>query len=224
MGNICNKCGGELDENAKFCPECGDKIEYPQIKNNKKPYCPNCGAYVADSENFCDECGTNLKTPSIQTDASFIEKYKVPIIVAIIVVIFIFAGLIALGSFNQDTGPVELPPQRVTVGAEFFEIPGQFAINAGPLDIDTQNGVTTFGQSFTYNYDTISIGVISSYQNIDLESIAASEGGVHKTLMGYDGYYNEIDVNDYSFAFVLDGKLCVIETTSPYLFDEITIL
>ncbi len=224
MTEICENCGAELKKDAKFCQECGQKIQTPE-KDGEKIFCINCGAEVTSSENFCENCGTDINSPKIKTEEkSFIEKYKFPIIIAIIAVILLLAGSIIVSIINEQSEPVELPPTKVTVGAEFFEIPGMFALNAGPLDIDTQDGVSSFSQTFTHDYDSISIAVMSSMYDVDLESVAASEGGVRKTLMGYDGYYKEVDVSDYSFTFVLDNKLCVIETTSPYLFDEIKVL
>ena len=77
----CPTCGKELPENAKFCLECGTKIE--QLAENemicpscgkKTPKgkfcmecgaplvnkCPNCGAEVPQGGKFCLECGTKL--------------------------------------------------------------------------------------------------------------------------------------------------------------------
>lgn len=78
----CPKCGNELPENAKFCLECGTKIE--QIADNemicpacgkKTPKgkfcmecghplirrCPTCGAEVPENGKFCLECGTKIE-------------------------------------------------------------------------------------------------------------------------------------------------------------------
>lgn len=47
----CNKCGNEVEENQKFCPECGEKIGN---------FCKNCGAKLAKKgQKFCPECGTS---------------------------------------------------------------------------------------------------------------------------------------------------------------------
>ena len=77
----CPKCGFKLPKNAKFCFECGTKIE--QMNENemicpvcgkKTPKgkfcmecgsplinkCPNCGAEVSQGGKFCLECGTKL--------------------------------------------------------------------------------------------------------------------------------------------------------------------
>ena len=220
MENICENCGAELKEGAYFCQECGSAVSAP-TEDDEINFCPNCGSEIADGD-FCDKCGTNLKNPQTNVTKNILEKYKIPIIIGGIILVLIFAGLII--NSMQEPEPIELPAQTVTVGAEYFEIPGRFALGAGPLDIDTANGVTSFSQSFKGDMDVINIAVLSSGYGVDLEEVVASQGGVHKNLMGYDGYYSELDMGDYSFAFVLDNKICVIETTSPYLFDEIKVL
>lgn len=49
----CLKCGTEVAPTAKFCGECGAKIE-------RKKYCPACGTEVKPEQKFCTECGTRL--------------------------------------------------------------------------------------------------------------------------------------------------------------------
>lgn len=49
----CVKCGANLREGAKFCSECGSSQE--------KQKCTNCQAELAAGAKFCAECGT--KTP-----------------------------------------------------------------------------------------------------------------------------------------------------------------
>ena len=77
----CVKCGNELPANAKFCLECGTKVELlaenemicPACgkKTPKGKFCmecgqplvnrcPNCGAEVPQGGKFCLECGTKL--------------------------------------------------------------------------------------------------------------------------------------------------------------------
>lgn len=50
----CQNCGAALTQGAKFCPECGTKVELPQ-----KAACPHCGAEVQGGK-FCPECGGSL--------------------------------------------------------------------------------------------------------------------------------------------------------------------
>ncbi|MEE9237928.1 MAG: adenylate/guanylate cyclase domain-containing protein [Thermodesulfobacteriota bacterium] len=48
----CPSCNYQNRENAKFCKECGVKLEL---------VCPNCSNNLDLESNFCDECGYNLK-------------------------------------------------------------------------------------------------------------------------------------------------------------------
>lgn len=49
----CVKCGAQLKEGAKFCNECGSKQE--------KVKCPNCQAEMGPGAKFCNECGTKIE-------------------------------------------------------------------------------------------------------------------------------------------------------------------
>ena len=49
----CLKCGAELREGAKFCSECGSSQE--------KAKCPNCQYELAPGAKFCPECGTKTE-------------------------------------------------------------------------------------------------------------------------------------------------------------------
>jgi membrane protease subunit (stomatin/prohibitin family) len=50
----CVKCGAELREGAKFCSECGSTQE--------KAKCANCQYELAPGAKFCPECGTKTET------------------------------------------------------------------------------------------------------------------------------------------------------------------
>lgn len=47
----CPECLYENREGAKFCKECGAKLEYT---------CPKCGTQIQPDSKFCDECGWEL--------------------------------------------------------------------------------------------------------------------------------------------------------------------
>lgn len=53
----CPKCGNTLPENAKFCLECGTKIE--QLLENEM-ICPHCNKKTPKGK-FCMECGGKLQ-------------------------------------------------------------------------------------------------------------------------------------------------------------------
>jgi membrane protease subunit (stomatin/prohibitin family) len=52
----CSKCGNELPANAKFCLECGTKVE---ILEANEMICPKCGKKTHKGK-FCMECGGSL--------------------------------------------------------------------------------------------------------------------------------------------------------------------
>lgn len=59
----CKKCGNILPENAKFCFECGAKVEQDLI-------CTACGAKMSLGYKFCIECGSVISG----SDENLIEK------------------------------------------------------------------------------------------------------------------------------------------------------
>ena len=50
----CRNCGCELDGQAKFCSNCGEKIE-------KVEKCPHCGCLLEKDVKFCGMCGYSIK-------------------------------------------------------------------------------------------------------------------------------------------------------------------
>lgn len=52
----CSKCGNDMAENAKFCPNCGAKNVPAGTE-----VCPKCGASVKAGAKFCPDCGASLK-------------------------------------------------------------------------------------------------------------------------------------------------------------------
>lgn len=55
----CRKCGKQLDENSKFCSDCGTKV-WVKPKN-----CPKCSRGVFPDDKFCQECGESLEAPAL---------------------------------------------------------------------------------------------------------------------------------------------------------------
>ncbi len=53
---ICSECGHHLSPSAKFCPECGMKVE-PVGAINQAKFCPECGHKLEGKTKFCSECG-----------------------------------------------------------------------------------------------------------------------------------------------------------------------
>ena len=57
----CKNCNNECNDNAKFCPKCGNKLE--QI-----PICQGCGNILDPSVKFCPNCGTPNSNASQNKD------------------------------------------------------------------------------------------------------------------------------------------------------------
>jgi len=55
----CKKCGAQNRDGAKFCCECGNKLE---IIN----YCDNCGCRLEEGAVFCDQCGARVGGKTIE--------------------------------------------------------------------------------------------------------------------------------------------------------------
>lgn len=49
----CPNCNAPLATHAKFCPECGARIQ-------PEAFCAECGAKVAPGAKFCTECGAKV--------------------------------------------------------------------------------------------------------------------------------------------------------------------
>lgn len=90
MANFCAECGSNLNENFKFCPECGAKIistdqhytiekdqttpgDPPHKKSVELLICENCGDENPSDNEVCDGCGIKLAGNVIQKEVEAIE-------------------------------------------------------------------------------------------------------------------------------------------------------
>jgi membrane protease subunit (stomatin/prohibitin family) len=79
QSKTCSQCGTACADNAKFCPNCGEKfvsaeLSCPSCKEALTPgakfcpncgqkivaLCPSCGEQLAPGAKFCPECGTKI--------------------------------------------------------------------------------------------------------------------------------------------------------------------
>lgn len=58
---VCKNCMGQIDEGAKFCPKCGEKV--PEVNKN----CKQCGAPIEADSKFCQKCGMRTWNPVSDT-------------------------------------------------------------------------------------------------------------------------------------------------------------
>lgn len=61
-GPVCSQCGAPLAPDARFCDQCGTKVEEeepPAEEPEPQPgVCANCGAALTADSKFCNQCGT----------------------------------------------------------------------------------------------------------------------------------------------------------------------
>ena len=60
----CSKCNHVNPDNAKFCMECGEKLEN---------VCPKCGAKPPSEAKFCMECGTKIDDVPTSSEAKVLK-------------------------------------------------------------------------------------------------------------------------------------------------------
>jgi TolA-binding protein len=74
MAKFCSECGFKLEEQHKFCPNCGQKVgpissqekfssekEQTELKKTRIMVCENCGGENQIGNKICSDCGVPLK-------------------------------------------------------------------------------------------------------------------------------------------------------------------
>ncbi|MFQ5865790.1 MAG: zinc-ribbon domain-containing protein [bacterium] len=109
----CTNCSAIIPANAKFCSECGAKVE-----NIDSGVCTNCGETLKPSAKFCQNCGTPVKAglekaqvEELDETEQFQEKRNWLASVGPFMFIPIFAGIIVILFWkNRENTP--LPPSN----------------------------------------------------------------------------------------------------------------
>ena len=206
--NSCSKCGEKLEDNAQFCQKCGTKL---------KNTCPNCGANTQDSENFCENCGHDLNTQKIVKSKSIIERYKIPIIIVLIIIISIIGIKTAPLIIDQSIGT-----QAVRVDEFNFKIPTNFNFTNEKLVKSDYPGVLNH---WSAGDEYIEIWVLPpKYEGDSADSILSSVGGGIHNKYGYTGYYNKFSDGGEAFSYTRNNKAITIFVSDEKLFDKIEVL
>ncbi len=84
----CGKCGNEIPEGSKFCPNCGTSAELANssstimkeetVYEGKIHVCPHCGYKMQSFSAFCPACGSEIRdarsSESVREFANKLEK------------------------------------------------------------------------------------------------------------------------------------------------------
>ena len=209
LTKFCKNCGCQLNENELYCPDCGKATGNRHVMK----YCPNCGEEIDHDERFCRNCGIELKKPEVKTE-SMLDKYRIPLI--ILAVIFAIV-IVAFGAFSAlGTGSV----QEVHVDSIGFTIPDYFEEDTHLKVNDNDSGLIYKSKFWQSDSDYIQIDVMYSEQYVDAREIADYMGGEKATMIGHDGYYNELE-DSYSFSLVESNKLVTVYTSDYNLLGQI---
>lgn len=111
----CQKCGAEVPDGAKFCNECGAKIEQVALfkddesKNTDPCKCESCGNIIPNNSVFCPICHTYQKnkfTPTGDVEKTSDKKpmRRVLLLYIGLIVFMILAAFIA-GTISQCNQP-----------------------------------------------------------------------------------------------------------------------
>ena len=65
--NVCQKCGKPITVEDVFCRYCGHKIE-------KEYRCEKCNAVLNEGAKFCPECGTKVENPVVSNKQTYRTK------------------------------------------------------------------------------------------------------------------------------------------------------
>ena len=69
MTMYCSKCGYQMEEDARFCSQCGAPATKMHVT-----YCGRCGERIKDNDCFCEHCGA----PVMQKDETVVVAYDYP--------------------------------------------------------------------------------------------------------------------------------------------------
>lgn len=59
---VCSKCGTQLKTGAKFCKNCGSKVDFSSmISQPAQGRLCTCGAIIVEGAKFCRECGKPVR-------------------------------------------------------------------------------------------------------------------------------------------------------------------
>ena len=99
---ICQSCGSEVEDGAKFCKNCGSEVIVEEENTNvsETKFCANCGFEMPQNTKFCPQCGTptgGVPQVANNTNNAIVNSDKSPGLAAILSFLIVGLGQIYLG-------------------------------------------------------------------------------------------------------------------------------
>lgn len=101
----CTKCGQDLAEGAKFCSNCGTRVE----KQQDHTFCTTCGARLEPSARFCPSCGVKVERITAETPADVTAPEKP---VTVLKMVSLYEGTPTVG-IAKATGTLSVYHDRI---------------------------------------------------------------------------------------------------------------
>lgn len=174
-------------------------------------YCRNCGTKVDKNKKYCPNCGEKIVIPQ----ESFFNRYKIPLIVSIVLILIVIISVFALMPHTQT----------VTVDNVRFEIPSDYINDPSRTDVSYDGNVKSSAMGWSNDENYIEIGITRTPgAGINSKEVAANVGGSPTKMFGYDGYYQKYDDESYSFVFGMKDKVCMIYVSNHDAFDDVKVI
>lgn len=99
----CPKCGKEVSDYAKECPQCGQKIKEEEQVVNK---CVECGEILGDGQTVCHKCGcpveNSVVSEQIIENVPPKNKKQTKTVIILVLVILAMIGIVAGAKYAQE--------------------------------------------------------------------------------------------------------------------------
>jgi len=93
----CTKCGNEIKDDVKFCPNCGEKVK----EEKKIKYCMKCGSELKPDSLFCSECGASIEDGQ-KKGTSVKSKKPVKKVLGVMGVLVVLVLIVGCFMINSD--------------------------------------------------------------------------------------------------------------------------
>lgn len=145
---ICSKCQCENEENAKYCKECGNKLNNDNI-------CPVCSAPL-NGEKHCPQCGVKIDVKGVDKNESKKQKADriinfvaniISIVIFSLVMVFVWFPVVNFNnsSFSDPIYTILLQWKNLNFdGKESYEIFSELVVAIVPCLIIISNIAATY--------------------------------------------------------------------------------